>query len=421
MLSAGRVGPGDPVGNDFFPPFSDAEMARRHGVVRAAMHAKGLDALVVYGSLGWGTSVGQVNLQYLTRYAGLRETFLILPATGEPTMLIALDLHLPNARELAYVKDVRPIDGGRGLVARLRDLRLERGRIGVVGPGPSSGITAGWVTLFVEHRDLLASGLPDATFEDVTPWFEEFRLVKSDEEAALLLRAGQLTDLAYEEVFQLTRPGVSHTDLRRAVATVAARHGATYPFAHLGSFSMADPEGYYPDFYPTDRRVTLGDVMLTELALGYGNYWGKIWGTYFVGRPTADYVRLFAVAAEVHDRIVSALRPGFRGRDAEPFLEPIAAAGLGQSHVLIGGWSALTHAPSMGALPGSPAAARVRPFDDFVLRPGHALTLCVWLHVPGTRKGLWVGSSGIVTREGYRSYHACPVNRLRTCAGTAAA
>jgi Xaa-Pro dipeptidase len=409
---------GGPIGNDFFPPFSDAEMARRHARVRTGMQQKGLDALVIYGSLGWGTSVGHVNLQYLTRYASLRDSFLVLPAVGEPTMFISLDLHIPNARDLAYVKDVRSVDAGRNVAARLNELRLERGRIGVVGPGPSAGLATGRVTLYTEHRDLLCASLPSARFEDVTLWFEEFRLVKSDEEIALLMRGGQLTDLAHEEVFQLTRPGIRHTDLRRAVATLAARHGATYPFAHVGSFSMTNPTGYYPDFYPTDRRVEFGDVVMTELALGYGNYWGKLWGSYFVGTPTDEYLRLFEVAADVHDRIVPALRPGFRGCESKPFIDRIRGAGLGQSHVLIGGWSSLIHAPAMGALPGTPSAARAQQFDDFELEPGHTLTICVWLHVPDTRKGLWVGSSGVITEDGYQSYHAYPVNKLRFVPGT---
>jgi len=51
--------------NDFFPMFSDAEMARRHARVREQLRKRELDALIVYGSIAMGNSQGQVNVQYL--------------------------------------------------------------------------------------------------------------------------------------------------------------------------------------------------------------------------------------------------------------------------------------------------------------------------------------------------------------------
>jgi Xaa-Pro aminopeptidase len=109
---------------------------------------------------------------------------------------------------------------------------------------------------------------------------------------------------------QRPRAGAHPRELRRAMDTLAARAGATYPFGHIGAFSMAEPDGFYPDFYPVDRPISSGSLVMTELALGFGNYFAKLWGSYFVGDPTDDYRRLFDVAASVHDNLERHLRGG---------------------------------------------------------------------------------------------------------------
>jgi Xaa-Pro aminopeptidase len=397
--------------NDFFPMFSDAEMARRHASVRTEMQKRELDALVVYGSIAMGNSQGQVNVQYLARYAAVIETYLVFPAEGEPTLLFYVPFHVPNARALAYVSDIRPGPALPNVVSRLKELGAERGRIGLVGPGATSGSN---ITLYSEQRQFIDESLPDARFENANVWFDDLRLIKSAEELALLERAGAITDLAHEEMFQLTRPGVTHTELRRAVEALAARHGATFPFAHIGSFSQREPAGYYPDFYPTGARVSAGELVMTEFALGYGNYWSKLWGSFFVGEPTAEYRRLFEVAARVHDNLCAGLRPGMKGRDVDAFLQPIIDAGFEQpANVLVGGWSAMNHAPAMGALPSSLSAPLARHFADYELKPGHTLTLQAWINIPKTSKGLWVGSTGAITADGFRSYNRYPISALR--------
>jgi Xaa-Pro aminopeptidase len=399
------------AGNDFFPMFTDAEMARRHARVRGEMRERGIDALIVYGSIAMGNSQGQVNVQYLARYAAVIETFLVFPADGEPTLLFFVPFHVPNARAIAYVQDIRPGPALPNVVRRIEALRAEGGRIGLVGPGATPGTN---ITLYSEHQKYLDERLPRARFVNATGWFDDLRLIKSAEELALLERAGAITDLAHEEMFRLTRPGVSHSELRRAIEALAARHGATFPFAHIGSFSLSAPTGYYPEFYPTETRIAQGSLVMTEFALGFGNYWSKLWGSFFVGQPSAEYRRLFEVAARVHDSLVAGLKPGMTGHDVNAFLAPIVEAGFDQpANVLVGGWSSMNHAPAMGALPSSLSAPLTSSFLDYPLKPGHALTLHAWLSIPNTAKGLWVGSSGAITQTGFQSYNRYPISSLR--------
>lgn len=389
-------------------------MAGRLTRVREQMAARGLDALVVYGHTGVGTSVGQVNVQYLAGYAAVVETYLVVPADGEMTLLLAVPYHIPNALELSCVSDMRWGDALGNTIVRLQELHVADGRIGIVGPGAVSHVGP---TLFTEANGRLRDALPGAVLETATGWFDDIRLIKSDEELAVLRAAGRWTDVAHQAVFELTHDGARPRDIRRSLDAIAARAGATMPFAHFGAIPMRSPAGFYPDFYPVDRPIAAPSLMMTEFALGFGNYFAKLWGSYFVGEPSDEYRRLFDVAAEVHGTLERGLRPGLTGRDVNEFLAPIEAHGFEQpANVLVGGWSAMNHPPQMGAMGSSLSAPFTTPFLETALQPRQTVTIQAWLAIPGTYRGLWVGSSGAITDRGYESFNRYPVGELRIAA-----
>ena len=400
--------------NDHFPPFSAEEYERRRKTIRAFMKEKGLHCLIVYGAYHWGgTDTGQVNAVYLSNYAAIPHSYVVLPLEESPSLFICFGLHSTNARECGAIEDVRV--GGFDLISsvgeRLKELGLEKGRIGIVGPLPSW-----WThTIPMEHHAHLSKMFPNAEFETVSDWYEGFRLVKSEEEISRMEKAGILTDLAHEEVFQATRVGVRHSDLRLIIEGVAGRLGGRYPFSHIGSTSMANPDRYYPDFYPTHQTIKAGDVVMTEIALGYGLYFGKIWGTYFMGEPTKEYRELFEVAVSVHDRTIRELKPGMKGREVSQFLAPFKEAGYMNGVALVEGWSTYNHFPHAGSVDDRPSSDIVKSSDaDFVFQPGHCLTVIAFPIIPGTKKGLWVGTTCVMTKDGLKKLHAYPVNKLRT-------
>src|SRR5579872_5182706 len=85
-----------------YPRFSEAEFARRYAAVRAAMAEANESALIVYGTPGADTEVS-----YLTNFLVSREAVLVFPLKGEPTLFVQYFNHLPNARKVAAIADVR--------------------------------------------------------------------------------------------------------------------------------------------------------------------------------------------------------------------------------------------------------------------------------------------------------------------------
>jgi Xaa-Pro aminopeptidase len=397
--------------NHYFPPFSQKEYQRRYDVLQAAMKEAGLDCLVIYGatSLG-GNDTGQINAQYLSNFAGVGHTYVVFPANEAPTLHIGMALHVENARDIGAIQDVRAgIELEIGVSDRLKELGFKKNRIGIVGPAVSFFMPC---TIPHEHYLRFANDLPEAEFESVTEWYENIRSIKSVEEIAMIERAAALNDLCHEELFQALRPGVSHADLRRIVEQVAFEHKGNHCMMHLSSWPMSDQAWPYPDFWPTDRSVESGHLMMTEAPVGYGMYYTKLMATIFLGEPTKEYRDMFELAASVHERVIRELKPGMRGSDVDQFIAPIREAGF-LATGLVSGWSNYNGPPFVGQthpdFPQKPKPSHL----ELVFKPGLCVQVMAYPIAMDFKKGVWVGSTCVFTEDGLRELNRYPVRELR--------
>ncbi len=397
--------------NHYFPPFSKEEYDRRYRALREAMKEEELECLVVYGAtpLG-GNDTGQINAQYLSNFAAVGQTYVLLPVNEEPTLHLTLEFHIPNARDIGVIHDVRA--GAYmeiGIAERLKELGIQKGRVGIVGPSVSYFMPC---TLPYEHYTHFLNEFPDVEFLNVSEWYENIRSLKSEEELELLERAAALTDLCHEEAFFATRPGVGNSDIRRVVEEVAFMHKGNYCMMHMGSMPTSDQPWPYPDFWPTDKKVESGDLVMTEVPIGYGMYYTKIMGSFFVGEPPGEYREMFELAASVHDAVISELKPGMKGSDVDRFAEPIKEAGF-VSAGLVSGWSNYNGPPFVGQTNKEFPRPQIQSHLDLVFKPGLCVEVMAYPIAPDLKKGLWVGSTCVFTENGLRRLNKYPVNELR--------
>ena len=395
-----------PPFNDFFPPFTRGEMMERRHRVATGMADQGFDALVIWGGLGivFGISPGQTNLMWLANYAACMQGYLVVSREGNLTLILRIGNHVQNAKDITFIDDIRANYAiEEAVVDRLKELKVNKGRIGIIGP--HVGRPATRITVPVEHHQTFTNSLPNATFENATGWYEALRFVRSEEEINLLRKAGTLGDSLYKQMIEASQPGVTNRDLRRLINVRCAEEGATYVFCHIGSFSTENLTNY-PDYYPTDRRISVGEKLMTELCVGYGNYWNKIWGTWFCGEPTEEDRQMFEDAREIHDAVVSAARPNMCGAEFDKYAQIAAEKGYEILRPIIHGWSSINHDPAFGSMPNTKASKVTERYKDWVLRAGETYTVVGGISKQNTGKGLWVGSSGVITQNGYERFNS---------------
>lgn len=399
--------------NYFWPWFSEAEYRRRYDLVREEMAKKNLDCLIVYGvSRGMGMEPGQTNLVYLSSVATWSQSYVIFPLDGPPTLFCMTPSHVKNIREMSVIKDVRAagslFDATGGMrrttgpiIERLKELGLDGKRVGIVGD-------SGWLNINLPHEAhvSITEALPRTEFEVVTLWYEDLRVVKSEEEIARMRKSAAITDAVYDVMVKAVRPGVRPCDLYALMGRTALDLGGRLTLHHVGRTPMKNPDMDYPHFYPLTTPIEMGDVVMTEVAAGIGGYYGKIWGTFFVGEPTPEYEKMFELAVSTSHKLHPAIRPGVQAKELVPLcLDDIQKAGY-RSKTSVSGWSTWNEPPDIRSTADSVTD------DHFVFQKNSCLSVTGWAVTHDQKSGVWLGDVCVVNEDGAENLHQYPIREM---------
>ncbi|HVA26375.1 MAG TPA: M24 family metallopeptidase, partial [Chloroflexota bacterium] len=148
---------------------------------------------------------------------------------------------------------------------RLKELKLERGRIGVSGLEGLVRAPEGVVVWGMFEN--LRRQLPDATFLDATQALQEARAVKSPEEVAFVRRAAALAEAAVGRMLEMARPGVAERQVYAAMMESMIAGGGEMPSMILWAAGRQPP---WPHRMLTDRILQKGDVINNEVEAKLG-------------------------------------------------------------------------------------------------------------------------------------------------------
>lgn len=385
--------PAGPDGMDALR-FSDAELGRRHALVRALMDRADLDALVLYGH-----PAAHAEILYLADYRVTREAMLLFPRAGAPALFVQYQNHVPHAAREARVKDVRW--GGPDTAVIVAGELMLRGlagaHLGVAGPIPLRA-----------HR-ALHGALPAAALPDVTPMLRDLRLVKSEEELAHLRRGAELSDRAIAALEREARPGITEHDLVAIIEGAYLGVGGQTHIHYLATTPMRHPERCAPAQQPSSRVLERGDVLLTEISAQYRGYPGQILRPFAIGEPpTANYQRLYDVALATFERVAGVVRAGATAEAVLDAAEGIHAAGYTICDDLVHGFGG-------GYLP---PIVRTRQtggtsMPDFTFTENMTIVIQPNVITPDERMGLQLGELVRVTATGVESLHRYPMRFIR--------
>lgn len=376
--------------NSLYPRFSDAEYARRYAAVRAAMQEANLSALVVYG-----TASSYNEALYLSNFPVTREAILVFPGEGEPTLFVQMFNHVPNARQVACIADVRwgGPDTAAAAAENLQGRGLGEGRIGVVGMLP------------FKQYESIRRALPQAVLVDFTPQMLRLRLVKSQEEIAFLRKGAEFSDRAIEALEREARPGITEHALAAIVEGAYLGLGGKTHIHYMATTPMRNPGVCVPAQHLSNRVLEKGDVLITEISAHYHGYPGQILRPFAIGEPpTPEYQRMYDVAVEVFYRIAGVIRAGATSDEVLDAAEYIHAAGFTICDDLVHGFGG-------GYLPPILRTRRTsaRPPQPFTFRENMTVVIQPNVITRDERMGVQVGELVRVRREGVESLHRYPL------------
>src|SRR5919106_6501170 len=183
----------------------------------------------------------------------------------------------------AAVQDVRHSRNGQYaqvMVERLRELKLEKGRIGLMEIDPRHGDY-----LPVNQYNTLRRELPDAELVFTKNFLHDLVVIHSKEELDCVRRAGLLCQRAMEAMIARAKPGAKEYELRAAAGSAILDGSGDIDFLIIGSTPMDNPALVFGNPRPSGRVLKKGDIINMELAAGYRGYTAQVGSPICVGEP----------------------------------------------------------------------------------------------------------------------------------------
>jgi Xaa-Pro aminopeptidase len=382
-----------------YEQFSPQEYARRYAALRAKMREHRLDCMIVPGGPShWSFGGGMLWLTGHWEWHALA-AYVLVPLSGEPTMIYSMGgTHAEAVRRQVEVavKDVRHSRSGRYadvMVERIRELKLERGRIGLMEIDPRH-----CDYLPVNQYDVLRENLPDAELVFTKGLLHELLSIHSEEELDCVRKAGLLCQSAMEAMVERARPGVKEYELRAAAGAAILEGGGDIDFLIIGSTPMVEPALIFGNPRPSGRVLREGDIINMELAAGYRGYTAQIGSPICVGEPT-EMVRKFweEITLPGYRRIIAEMKPGKPMEDMRIASKFFRDSGVQSRPTQCHGIDLVTDKPHIIA-----EHVSAEPFET-VLKPGMVIMAEPNPITADGMFGIFLGHTFIITADG----HAC--------------
>lgn len=376
-----------------YPRFSDAEYARRHQALAAAMGKHGCDHLLVVTDHRAGNAV-----QWVTGWPGTVEAYVIFKPAEQMVMHMEWHNHFPLGRKIARDVDVR-WGQHQGIALTVAELK-RRGakRVGIIGP-----------LTVPKYRQL------EAVFGMVAmdAEYTQLRMRKSEEEIDWLRIGAAMSDAGLRALVAGTRSGMDERELAAIVEGAYVKLGGTTMIHYIGVTAMAQPHLYVPPQHPSPRKVQSGDIVSCELSAYWWDYPGQVLRTFTVdAEATALYRDLHATAEAAFDAVTRVLRHGATMAEILDATGLIEMKGYTVCDDLMHGFGGGYFQPIIGTRSRMAGALPEMTLEEnmtVVVQPNVTTT-----GVDGApRAGVQVGEMIRVTRDGFEPLHRTPRGLFR--------
>jgi len=215
----------------------------------------------------------------------------------------------------------------------------------------------------------IQSQRPAARFVSAAPIMRPLRLIKDEDELAIMRTAGEITEAAYRHTLPKLRHGMTTLDLITEVNYQLKRHGSVAPSFVTSFYNMGVNHPF--DFHNREETLLLPLDAPVSISFDFGavydGYCYDFGRSVFFGDPGAEYRRVHELVMRSQATGIAALRAGNTCEQADAAARSVIAdAGHGEAfrHRLGHGIGMDVHEPPF-----------LTASDATVLRPGMCFTV----------------------------------------------
>lgn len=352
------------------PTFSEPEMTRRLTRLREVMASLDMNAAIF-------TSYHNINYYSDFLYCSFGRPYALVVTHGTTTTVSAnIDGGQPWRR--SFGDNLVYTDWQRDNHYRaLQQLAPAKGRIGIEEDH-----------LSLERLKKLQAALPEAAFADIAGPAMTQRMVKSDEEIAVIRNGARIADIGGAACRGAIAEGVPEHEIALASTAAMVRAIAeTYPHAELMDTWTWFQSGINTDgaHNPvTSRRLRRGDILSLNCFPMIAGYYTALERTLFLDHASDRHLAVWEANCEVHRKGLTLIKPGMRCCDIAAELNEVY-----RSYDLLD-YRTFGYGHSFGVLChyyGREAALELREDIETVLQPGMVVSMEPMVMIPEDEPG----------------------------------
>jgi len=156
--------------------------------------------------------------------------------------------------------------------------------------------------------DLITGPLERSTIVDIDGWLEPLRMIKTEEELAVLRRNFALTDIGHAAAREAVAVGKREIDVWNAMhEAIQAAAGCRVP---VGNDCIVGRRQANIGGWPEDYELHPGESLIVDISVVLDGYWSDSCATYYAGERSALQAKLHQTVRDSLDFVCSLLRPG---------------------------------------------------------------------------------------------------------------
>ncbi|MBI5975311.1 aminopeptidase P family protein [Staphylococcus canis] len=152
---------------------------------------------------------------------------------------------------------------------------------------------------------------------------EKIRRVKDENEIAIIQKAADIVDKAYEYILTVVKPGMIEKEVKAYLESKMLHLGADDT-----SFDTIVASGYrgaLPHGVASDKVIESGDMITLDFGAYYKGYTSDITRTFAVGQPDSKMIEIYNIVLKAEEEALKQIKPGMTGKEIDKIARDIIA------------------------------------------------------------------------------------------------
>lgn len=223
------------------------------------------------------------------------------------------------------------------------------------------------------------------------------RQIKSKDEIELLREAEHIGDMAFNDILNILKPGMTELEVAAEIEYSMKKHGAEG--LSFDTIAASGVNSSMPHAIPSGKKIEDGDFLTMDFGCRYKGYCSDMTRTVCIGKASDEQKKIYNIVLSAQLAVLDGLKPGMKCKDVDRIARDyIAGQGYREyfGHGLGHGVGLYIHE--------SPA---FNTRDESIVRPGMIETDEPGIYLPG-KFGVRIEDMILITEDGCESLAKSP-------------